>query len=137
MKTNPRIELPDDPDINIWAYFSIMKVTPVVMDDFLLVILTTPHIDRSLQMDLYEVHNLPVLYPDLGVQFFYILEDKYLANYKHGLYAAVSTEHDIRISMAVKGYLCMFNKTLYLYKLQNGVSQPYTFVTEKGSTSTA
>ena len=35
MRTNPRLELPDDPDRNIWMYFSIMKVTPAVMDDFL------------------------------------------------------------------------------------------------------
>ena len=40
MRTNPRLEIPDDPDRNIWAYISIMKVTPVIMDDFLLVILT-------------------------------------------------------------------------------------------------
>ena len=33
MKTNPRLELPDDSDKNIWAYVSIMKVTPVFMDD--------------------------------------------------------------------------------------------------------
>ena len=35
MRTNPRLELPDDPISNIWTYFSIMKVTPVVMDNFL------------------------------------------------------------------------------------------------------
>ena len=40
IRTIPRLELPDEPDRYIWAYFSIMTVTPVVMDDFLLVILT-------------------------------------------------------------------------------------------------
>ena len=33
MRNNPRLELPDDPDRNIWVYFSIMKVTPLVMDN--------------------------------------------------------------------------------------------------------
>ena len=33
MKRNPRLQLPEDPNINIWNYYSIMKVTPIVMDD--------------------------------------------------------------------------------------------------------
>ena len=28
MKRNPRLQLPEDPNINIWNYYSIMKVTP-------------------------------------------------------------------------------------------------------------
>ena len=39
MKRNPRLQLPEDPNINIWNYYSIMKITPFVMDDFLLIIL--------------------------------------------------------------------------------------------------
>ena len=40
MKRNPRLQLPEDPNINIWNYYPIMKITPIVMDDFLLIILT-------------------------------------------------------------------------------------------------
>ena len=40
MKRNPRLTLPEDPNINIWNYYSIMKVTPIIMENFLLVILT-------------------------------------------------------------------------------------------------
>ena len=28
MKRNPRLTLPEDPNVNIWNYYSIMKVTP-------------------------------------------------------------------------------------------------------------
>ena len=49
MKRNPRLELPEDPNINIWKNDSIMKVTPIVMDDFLLIILTIPLTDQSLK----------------------------------------------------------------------------------------
>ena len=28
MERNPRLQLPEDPNINIWNYYSIMKVTP-------------------------------------------------------------------------------------------------------------
>ena len=50
MKRNPRLQLPEDPKINIWNYYSIMKITPIVMDDFLLIILTIPLTDQSLEM---------------------------------------------------------------------------------------
>ena len=49
---NPRLELPNDPNRNIWTYFPIMKISPLLKDDLLLVILTIPLIDRSLQMEL-------------------------------------------------------------------------------------
>ena len=45
MKRNPRLQLPEDPNINIWNYYSIMKVTPIVVDDILLIILTIPLTD--------------------------------------------------------------------------------------------
>ena len=35
MKTNPRLQLPEDPDRNIWTYYSIMRITPIVMENFL------------------------------------------------------------------------------------------------------
>ena len=79
MKRNPRLTLPEDPNVNIWNYYTIMKVTPIIMENFLLVILTIPLADQSLVMNLYKVHNLPALHPDLNVQFQYQLEGEYLA----------------------------------------------------------
>ena len=79
MKRNPRLQLPEDPNINIWNYYSIMKITPIVMDDFLLIILTIPLTDQSLEMDLYKIYNLPALHPKLKVEFTYQLEGEYLA----------------------------------------------------------
>ena len=37
MKHKPRLNLPNDPDNNIWAYHSIMKVIPVAQDNFLFI----------------------------------------------------------------------------------------------------
>ena len=54
-------------------------------------------------MDVYKVHNLPALHPDLNIQFTYQLEGKYLAIGKHGLYAALPSESDIRICMTTSG----------------------------------
>ena len=77
MKRNPRLQLPEDPNINIWNYYSIMKITPTVMDDFLLIILTIPLTDQSLEMD--KIYNLPALHPKLKVEFTYQLEGECLA----------------------------------------------------------
>ena len=52
MKRNPRLTLTEGPNINIWNYYSIMKVTPIIMGNFLLVILTIPLADQSLVMNL-------------------------------------------------------------------------------------
>ena len=112
MTTNCRLELSDDTDRNIWAYFSIMKVTYVVMDDILLLILSISLIDRSLEMDLYKIHNCPTLHLDLGVQFSYII-GQHLDISKHGIHTAILTEHDIRICMATEGYLCMLKQVPY------------------------
>ena len=90
-----------------------MRVSPIILEDFLLLILTVPLVDQSLQMDLYKVHNLPALHPKLNIQFTYQLEGKYLAIEKHGLYTALPSENNIRISMTTSGGLSMMNQALY------------------------
>ena len=113
MKRNPRLQLPEDPNINIWSYYPIMKITPIVMDDFLLIILTIPLTDQSLEMNLYKVYNLPALHPKLKVEFTYELEGEYLAITKNKLYAALPTAREIRICKGTGGYLCLMNQALY------------------------
>ena len=113
MKRNPRLQLPEDPNTNIWNYYSIMKVTPIVMDDFLLIILTIPLTDQSLEMDLYKIYNLPALHPKLKVEFTYQLEGEYLAITKNKLYAALPTAGKIRICKGTERYLCLMNQALY------------------------
>ena len=113
MKRNPRLQLPEDPNVNIWNYYPIMKITPVVMDDFLLITLTIPLTNQSLEMNLYKVYNLPALHPDLKVEFTYELEGEYLAITKNKLYAALPTAREIRICKGTGGYLCLMNQALY------------------------
>ena len=113
MKRNPRLQLPEDPNINIWNYYPIMKITPIVMDNFLLIILTIPLTDQSLEMNLYKVYNLPALHPKLKVEFTYELEGEYLAITKNKLYAALPTPREIRICKGTGGYLCLMNQALY------------------------
>ena len=91
IKQNPRLTLPEDLNINTWNYYTIMKITPIIMENFLLVILIIPLACQSLVMNLYKVHNLPALHPELNIQFQYQLEGEYLAIPKDKQYAAIPT----------------------------------------------
>ena len=126
MKRNPRLRLPEDTNINIWNYYTIMKITPIMMDGFLLIILTIPLTDQSLEMDLYKVYNLPALYPKLKIEFTYQLEGEYLAISKNRLYAAIPTAREIRICERIEGYLCLMNQALYPVEKLSGAFLHYT-----------
>ena len=67
IKSNARLKLCEDPETNIWSYYGTIKLTHIVLQDYLMLILTVPLIDHSLQMNLYKVHNLPMLHPTLNV----------------------------------------------------------------------
>ena len=62
-----RLKLCEDPEVNIWSYYGTIKLTPIVLEDYLMLILTIPLVDQSLNMNLYKVHNLPMLHPTLHV----------------------------------------------------------------------
>ena len=49
------------------GYYGNIKLTPIVFQDYLMLILTIPLVDQSLQMDLYKVYNLSMLHPTLHV----------------------------------------------------------------------
>ena len=113
MRSNPRLELPHNPETDIWAYYSIVRVTPVVFDDLLVIVLTIPLLDTSLKMDLYRVHNLPAVHPELELQAKYELEGEYFAVGQHGLYVALPTATDIQLCLSSGGGLCVMNQALY------------------------
>ena len=113
IRSNARLALSEDPSQNIWTYYNIIKVTPIVMDDYLMVILTIPLIDLSLDVNLYKVHNLPMLHPQLQIQVIYELEGIYFATHMHGTYATIPKETGIKLCLMSQGHLCMFEEPLY------------------------
>ena len=78
-----------------------------------MVVLIIPLIDSSLNINLYKVHNLPMLHPTLGVQVEYELEGEYLAILIHGMYATIPHATDIKLCKMSQGHLCMLDHTLY------------------------
>ena len=113
IKSNARLKLCEDPETNIWTYYGIVKLTPIVLQDYLMLKLTVPLVEQSLQMNLYKVHNLPMLHPTLNVHAQYELEGTYLATMMEGMFISLPTALDAKLCLITNGHLCMFDQALY------------------------
>ena len=91
----------------------MVKLTPIVLDDYLMLILTVPLVDQSLHMNLYKVHNLPMLHPTLNVHVQCKLEGPYLVMMMEGMFITLPTALDVKLCLVMNGHLCMFNQVLY------------------------
>ena len=111
-KSNARLKLCEDPDTSIWSYYGTVKLTPIVLQDYLMLILTIPLVDQSLHMNLYKVHNLPMLHPTLQIHVQYELEGPYLATMMDGMFITLPTAIDVRLCLVTDGHLCMFDQAL-------------------------
>ena len=117
MRTNPRLKLPYDPRAGgIWKYYSVIKITPIVMDKMLVILMTIPVLDKSLELDIYQVHNLPAIPPGQEVAALYQLESRYFAVGKHGMYVTLPTEQSVRICLQTELAICILEQALYPVK---------------------
>ena len=119
MKSHARLKLCEDPETNIWSYYGTIKLTPIVLEDYLMSILTVPLVDQSLHMKLYKVYNLPMLHPILHVHAQYELESSYLATVIDGMFITLPTALDVKLCLMTNGHLCMFNQALYPLEQMN------------------
>ena len=113
IKSNARLKLCEDPETNIWSYYGTVKLTPIVLQDYLMLILTVPLVDQLLQMNLFKVHNLPMLHPTLNVHAQYELEGTYLVTMMESMFISLPTALDVKLCLVTNGHLCMFNQALY------------------------
>ena len=113
IKLHARLKLCEDPESNIWSYYGTIKLTPIVLEDCLMLILTVPLVDQSLQINLYKIYNLPMLHPTRHVHAQYEFESSYIATVMDGMFVTLSTALDVRLCLMTNGHLCMFNQALY------------------------
>ena len=117
MRTNPRLKLPYDPRAGgIWKYYSVIKITPKVMDKMLVILMTIPVLDKSLELNIYQVHNLPAIPPRQEVAALYQLESRYFAIGKHGMYVTLPTEQSVRTCLQTELAICILEQALYPVK---------------------
>ena len=118
IKSHTRLKLCEDPETNTWSYYGTIKLTPIVLEDYLMLILTVPLIDQSLHMNLYKVYNLPMLHPILHVHAQYELESSYLATIMDGMFITLPTALDVMLClMTTDTYACL-NKHCILWNRQ-------------------
>ena len=114
MRTNPRLKLPYDPRAGgIWKYNSVIKITPIVMDKMLVILMTIPVLDKSLELNIYQVHDLPAIPPGQEVAALYQLESRYFAIGKHGMYVTLPTEQSVRTCLQTELAICILEQALY------------------------
>ena len=113
IKSHARLKLCEDPEANTWSYYGTIKLTPIVLEDYLMLILTVPLVDQSLNMSLNKVDNLPMLNLTLHVHAQYEIEGSYLATVMDGMFITLPTALDVRLCLMANGHLCMFNQVLY------------------------
>ena len=117
MRMNPRLRLPYDPRAGgIWKYYSVIKITPIIMDKMLVILMTIPVLDKTLELNIYQVHNLPAIPPGQEVAALYQLESKYFAIGKHGMYVTLYTEQSVRICLQTELAICILEQALYPIK---------------------
>ena len=87
---SPRLALPLELDNHdIQGYYDIIRVTALMANDVLFIVMTIPLKDTSLQMNVYKIHNLPLIHPKLNISVTYELEGKYLAIGDEGHYVSL------------------------------------------------
>ena len=119
IKSYARLKLCEDPETNTWSYYETVKLTLIVLQDYLMLILTVPLVDQSLQMDLYKVNNLPIFHPTLNVHAQYELEETYLVTMMEGMFMSLPKALDVKLCLVTNGHLCMFDQALYLVECTN------------------
>ena len=119
IQSHARLKLCEEPENNIWSYYGTIKLTPIVLEDYLMLILTVPLVDQSLHMNLYKVYNLPMLHPILHGHVQYEIENTYLATVMDGMFITLPTALDVRLCLMTNGRLCMFKQALYPMEQMN------------------
>ena len=80
------------------------KIRALLVDDVLFIVMIIPLKDTSLQMNVYKIHNLPLIHPKLYISVTYELEGKYLAIGHEGLYVSLPDEGELCAYLLEEGY---------------------------------
>ena len=91
----------------------MIKVVLVVIDKLLVILMTIPVLDKTLELNIYQVHNLPAVPPGQEVEATYQLESEYFAIGKHRIYVTLPTEQSVRICLQSELAICILGQALY------------------------
>ena len=114
LRPNMWLRLPYDPEgTGIWKYYDNIRVYPVLTDNMLVILLTIPILDTTLELNIYRVHNLPAIPPGHQLATTYQLEREYFAMGQHGVYVALP-HHDMVVRCINSNLaICQMDQALY------------------------
>ena len=111
---SPRLEFPLELNYHdSQGYYDIIRVTALLVDDVLFIVMTIPLKDTSLQMNVYKVQNLPLVHPKLNVSVTDELEGKYLATGHEGHYISLPDVGELALCLLSRGGFCKMNQAMY------------------------
>ena len=85
--SHPQLALPQWEGEDIWYMYKFMKLQSFMFSDTLYVVLHIPLVNKSLQFNLYRIHNIPVVHPVLNKSLKYSIQEKYLeASQNHSIF---------------------------------------------------
>ena len=114
LRPNQWLRFPYDPEgTGIWKYYDNIRVYPVLTDNMLVILLTIPIIDTTLELNIYRVHNLPAVPPGDQLAATYELEGEYFAMGKHGVYVALPHHDTVVRCINSNLAICQMDQALY------------------------
>ena len=87
-----RLSLPEDPHGNVWHYYRLLTMNPVIHGGKLVLMVRIPLIDLDSVMDLYKINNLSIYNHHIAKSLQYLLEGTYLVITKDSKYAATLSD---------------------------------------------
>ena len=110
----PQLSLPYNPEgTSIWKYYNNIRVYPVLMDNILVILLTIPILDTTLELNIYQVHNLPAIPPGHQLAATYQLEGEYFTVGKHRVYVALPHHDTVVRCINSNLAICQMDQALY------------------------
>ena len=79
----------------------------------LVILLTIPILDTTLELNIYQVHNLPAIPPGHQLAATYQLEGEYFAVGKHGVYVALPHNDTVVRCINSNLAICQMDQALY------------------------
>ena len=107
------LQLPKDPELSLWEIYPILRITPVIVDNLVVLMLKVPLVDRKVNLTLHRIHNLPALHPATKIGYKFVLEGDYYMTTQDGRYEVVPTTEQALACIQSKGHVCTLTSALY------------------------
>ena len=114
-KKGTRVRLPIDPEVigNVWQYYPICTIVPMITPRFLMVSLQIPLSDVSVALSIFRVHNLVMMSHRAQLAMRYLVEGEFLAVSHNMEYISIPPAGEVENCLIAKGYICQMTTALY------------------------